>query len=198
MKIRAAIDRGGAHLSHAAAFSERLPSALRAEENADKTTDSITTDLLFSLLFPIEQTLHQLSELKQTLTDLRRPWRMMREPHFPLKKDSAATFSRRRDAVLLAINSAGNKIPFFHSCASSPSQRRLHKRPGKHTIPRHDSKPGFIQQHGGRRGPARLAAPALSSTERPEKARRDAERGAAKQIKCQRSSKVTAIFGGLC
>lgn len=41
---------------------------------------------------------------------------------------------------------------------------------------------------------ARLAALALSSTERPEKARWDAEPGAAKQIKCQRSSKVTAIL----
>lgn len=86
--------------------------ALRAGENADQTAASIAADLVLSLLFPIEETLHQLSELKQTLTDLRRPWRMMREPHFPLKKDSAATFGRRMDAVLLAGNSAGNQIPF--------------------------------------------------------------------------------------
>lgn len=38
-----------------------------------------------------------------------------------------------------------------------------------------------------------MVGAALSSRERPERARWDAETGAAKQIKCQRSSKVTAI-----
>lgn len=90
--------------------------ALRVEEDTDKTADSINADLVFSLLFPIEETLHQLSVLNQILTDLRRPWPMMREPHFPLKKDSAATFNCGMDAVLLATNPAGNKIPFF-TCA---------------------------------------------------------------------------------
>lgn len=114
---------------HCSAQRQKTPSAvLRAEE-----IQILTFDMTF---------ITGLSEWGENLISL-------------LKRESAAPLYPRINAGLLATNSAGNKIPFF-TCMPLLQAAGSSKKPWekKTPFPHHFNKPGFIQQHCGRRRPA--------------------------------------------
>lgn len=152
---------------------------------------------LVSLLSPIAETWHQLTELKQTKSshiwcDLHhRPQRVMTEPHPPLEKTicgaTLPSYQRR-----LISNKLSKKKRFHFSIArlfSEPAWASQKPWEKKTPFPHHFNKPGFIQQHSGQWRPAGCVI-----HRKVWKAHWDTQTDVAKQIKCQRFSKFSLRF----